>query len=159
MVFDNRKIITHLNMRRYITLIAYFISMAILLVDEMNIIRKPIFGQEKETFALAITIIYLFYVVYTYILNYNYFSFNDDVDKLVFRFVSLRPFNNKKTAIEINKNDFAGYKFKNSLLNLKQILIIKIRTRNGIASYPPISVTALSVEHKKKLKNTFDQLI
>ena len=159
MVFDNRKIITHLNMRRYITLIAYFISMAILLVDEMNIIRKPIFGQERETFALAITIIYLFYVVYTYILNYNYFSFNDDVDKLVFRFVSLRPFNNKKTAIEINKNDFAGYKFKNSLLNLKQILIIKIRTRNGIASYPPISVTALSVEHKKKLKNTFDQLI
>ena len=92
-------------------------------------------------------------------MNYNYFLYNDEGDKLVFRFVSLRPFDNKRTAIEINKKDFAGFKIEKSLFNLKQDLVVRIRTKNGIANYPSISLTALPFKYRKLLENSLNKAV
>lgn len=157
MVFDNRKIVLRLNKRRYIAILAYLVSMGFLLLSDS--FKKTILGYEKSLFVIVITILYILYIVYAYIVNYNFFLYNDDGNKLIIRFVSLRPFDNKKRAIELNKNDFAGYKIKSSLFNLKQDLVVKIKTKNGIANYPPISITALSFKHRNMLENSLNQVV
>lgn len=157
MVFDNRKIVLQLNKRRYIAILLYLVSMGLLLLSDT--FKKTILGYEKSLFVIIITILYILYIVYVFIVNYNFLSYNDDGNKLIIRFVSLRPFNNKKRAIEVNKNEFVGYKIKSSFFNLKQDLIVKIKTKNGIANYPPISITALSIKYKNILESSLNQMI
>lgn len=157
MVFDNRKIVLHLNKKRYIAILLYLVIMGFLLISDS--FKKTILGYEKSLFVIVLTILYILYVVYTYIVNYNFFSYNDDGNKLIIRFVSLRPFDNKKRLIEVNKNDFAGYKIKSSLFNLKQDLVVKIRTKKGIANYPPISISALSHKHKIMFESSLKKLV
>ena len=155
MVFDNREIVTKLNVRRYIVLLVYLTSMGLLILS--GVFKEFILGVNKSIFIIVITLLYIVYIIYAYLLNYNYFSYNDEGNKLIFRFVSLRPFDNKKQAIEIHKKDFKGYKFQKSLLNLREDLILKVSTKKGVASYPPISVTALSAKHRNMLVNSLNQ--
>jgi hypothetical protein len=156
MIFDNRNIVVRLTIRRYLSLLAFLIIMALLLL--VNIIKRPLWGFDKSFYVIVICSIYVLYVVFTYFRSYNFFSFNDEGEKFVFRFISLRPFDNEKKAIEISKNDFGGYVLHNSFLSFKQELVLKVKTKTGVANYPPISITAISKKHKKMLINAFDQL-
>lgn len=156
MIFDNRKIVVRLSIRRYLTLLAFLVIMGLLLL--MNVIRNTFWGMDKSFYVLLTCLFYILYVGFTYLRNYNFFSFNDEGEKLVFRFISLRPFDNEKKAIEISKKDFEGYKINKSFLGFKKELILKLKTKNGVANYPPISITALSQKHKNMLVNSFSQL-
>ena len=87
-------------------------------------------------------------------MNYNYIFFTDDSGKFTFKFVSLRPFDNKKKLIEIHKKDFDNSSFKKSFFNLKTDLTLYANTANGVVSYPSISLSALSKEQIQILKKT-----
>ena len=157
MFFDNRHKVTQLSMRRYISLVLYIIFMGLLILSGM--FNKPVFGISKNSLVIIISVVYIIYVVYVYIRNYNFFKYNDEGEKLVFRFISLRPFDDKKKSIEILKKKFTGYKIQKSLLNLKEDLILSVKTKNGIANYPPISITALTNKYKNILKGSLDQVV
>ncbi len=157
MIFDNRNIVVRLTIRRYLSLLAFLIIMAFLLL--VNVIKRPLWGFDKFFYVVVTCSIYILYVVFTYFRSYNFFSFNDEGEKLVFRFISLRPFDNEKKAIEILKKDFGGYKIHKSFLSFKRELILKVKIKKGVVNYPPISITALSQKHLKMLVNSFDQLV
>ena len=78
---------------------------------------------------------------------------------LMFRFVSMRPLDNNKKAIQINKADFAGFKFEKSFFGYKENLILSLKTKKGVANYPPISISALSQKHKAMLKQALNQFV
>ena len=155
MVFDNGKIVLKLNIRRYLSLLAYLAVIVVLVTS--GLFEKPVLGISKTVYIISATSVYILYIVYAYFMNYNFFSFNDEGDKLVFRFVSLRPFDNEKRAIEIPKRDFIGFKIEKSFFNLKRDLIITIRTNKGIAKYPSISISALSEEQMNLLSHSLSQ--
>ena len=73
--------------------------------------------------------------------------------------MSLRPFDNKKQAIEIQKKDYNGYEIRKSFFNLKEDLILSVKTKKSIANYPPISITALSLKHKNLLISSLNQAV
>lgn len=157
MLFDNRHKVTQLNIRRYIALLVYLLGMGMLLLS--GVFKEKVAGVDKTYIIIAITLIYILYIIFAYISNYNYFSFNDESEKLVFRFVSLRPFDNEKRAIEIYKKDFHGYKIYKSFFSIRQDLILIIKTKNGIAHYPPISITALDKKQKNLLKAALNRFV
>lgn len=157
MFFDNRNIVVRLNMRRYLTLLAYIILIVVFLVS--GLFRKTVLGYDKEVYAMFISVVYLLYVVFTFMVNYNFFSYNDEGEKLIFRFVSLRPFDNKKRAIEIKKENIMGYKIEKSFLSMGKKLILIAKTNKGIANYPPISITALSRSHIRMLENSLGKFV
>jgi len=156
MLFDNRQKVTQLNIRRYIALLVYLAGMGILILS--GVFKEKVAGVDKTFVILAITLVYILYIVFAYISNYNYFSFNDESEKLIFRFVSLRPFDNEKKAIEMLKKDFHGYKIHKSLFNVKQELILLVKSKKGIAQYPGISITALNKKQLSLLKAALNQL-
>ena len=157
MILDNRNIVLRLNVRRYLTLLVFLVLMGLILL--VDIIEKPFLGMNKSFYVLIICAIYIAYVIISYLRNYNFFSYNDEGEKLIFRFVSLRPFDNKKQAIEIQKKIFSGYKIDKSVFSFNQNLILTVKTKRGVANYPSISITALSSKHKDLLKNSLNQIV
>ena len=156
MNFDNRNIVLKLNIRRYLALLVFLIPMGLILLAD--IIENTFLGMSKSFYVLMICTLYIVYVIISYMRDYKFFSYNDEGEKLIFRFVSLRPFDNKKQAVEIKKKYFNGYKINKSVFNFKEDLIVTVKTKSGVANYPPISITALSLKHKNLLKNSLNQL-
>ena len=157
MHFDNSQIVTRLNIRRYIAILAYIIIVVVLIFSGW--FNKPVWGIEKSVWILIASVLYLLYVAYAYYMSYNFFSYSDEGEKLIFKFISLRPFDDKKRAIEISKSDFGGFNFKKSFFDFKEDLILSIKVKNGLAKYPPISISSLNESQKEKLKASLNQYI
>jgi hypothetical protein len=153
MIFDNRDTVFKLNKRRYILILVYLTTMSVIIFSGLFEDRL------KIQLAVIVSILYIIYNIFSYLLNYSYFSYNDDKDKIMLRFASLRPFDDRKKAIDIRKKDFKGYIIKKSFINLREELIIKVSTKKGLANYPPISLTALSAKHKNMLISSLNQFI
>lgn len=153
MIFDNRDNVFKLNKRRYILILVYITTMSVVIFSGL-FNERLIIGL-----AIAISLMYIVYNIFVYQLNNSYFSYNDDKDKLMFRFASLRPFDNRKQAIDIHKKDFKGFIIKKSFMNFREDLILKVSTKKGLANYPPISLTALSAKHKNMLLDSLNQYV
>ncbi|MDK2977436.1 MAG: hypothetical protein PWP52_150 [Bacteroidales bacterium] len=156
MQFDNKNKVLKLNMRRYIVLLL-FTTIIVLLVFT-RLLNNPVWVIDKTTAILITIVAYLIYIIITYIINYQYIFYSDEGDKIILKYVSLRPFNNKRNAIEIFKRNYSGYKICKSFLNLKEEIIFFVQTPNGVAKYPPISIAALTPKQKKILINSITQL-
>lgn len=150
MQFDNRQTIIKLNKRRYLSFIIYALGLIFLFFSGW--FERPVLGIEKSKYVIVISLLYILYLVVSYILNYTFFSFNDEGDTYTLRFVSLRPFDSEKKSIVLQKNYFRGIKIEESFFNFKKELIVFADTKNGVVSYPPISISALSKSHVLILK-------
>ncbi|MFO7844892.1 MAG: hypothetical protein R6V16_13860 [Bacteroidales bacterium] len=156
MQFDNKNKVLKLNMRRYIVLL--FFTMIIGLLVFTRLLINPVWGIDKTTAILITIVAYLIYIMITYMKNYLYILYSDQGDRITLKFVSLRPFDNKRNAIEIPKKDYHGYKTEKSFFNLKEEITLLINSPKGVAKYPPISITALSSKQKKMLFHSLNQL-
>ncbi|MEE4198585.1 MAG: hypothetical protein V2I54_13180 [Bacteroidales bacterium] len=156
MQFDNKYKVLNLNKRRYIILL-FFASVIGLLIFS-NLFNEPVWGIDKTTAVIIAISLYMVYITIIYILNYHYIIYSDEGDKISLKFVSLRPFDNKRNVIEIPKKRYNGYKVSRSFFNLKEELILSIHTDKGAARYPPVSITALTPKQKKMLFNSLNQL-
>lgn len=155
MQFDNRKQVLWLNKRRYITLLIYIVLMGLVILS--GFFDKAVLGLNKAVYVICVSVVYILYIVFSYLKSYNFFSYSDDSDILVFKFVSLRPFDNAKKTIQIKKKDFGGYKIEKSILNFNCNLILSIKTKKGLAKYPPISISSLSEKQIKLLQGSLNQ--
>jgi hypothetical protein len=155
MQFDNKNRVLKLNMRRYIVLLLFTTIIGLLIFTRL---LDNILGITKTTALLITVVAYLIYVLITFIINYQYIFYSDVGDKIILKYVSLRPFDNKRKAIEISKENYYGYKIRKSFFNLKEEIILLIQTPNGIAKYPPISIAALTPKQKKILIHSIQKL-
>ncbi len=156
MQFDNRNNILRLNIRRYLVLLIFASILGLLIFT--NVLENPLWGINKTGAIVIVVLFYIIYLILTYIINYNYFYYSDEGNKIVIRFVSLRPFNSRRNAIEISKKDYNGYKFNQSFFNFKEELVISVQTKKGVAKYPPVSITGLTPKQKNTLKKSLNQL-
>ncbi len=156
MQFDNKNKVLKLNMRRYIVLL--FFTTIIGLLVFTRLLNNPVWVIDKTTAILITIVAYLIYIIITCIINYQYIFYSDEGAKIILKFVSLRPFDNKRNAIEISKGNYYGYKIHKSFLNLKEEIIFLVQTPNGVAKYPPVSIVALTPKQKKLLIYSVNQL-
>jgi len=156
MQFDNKQTVIKLTKRRYLSFISYTVGLILLFFSGW--FEKPVLGIDKTIYVLSISILYILYIVITFITNYNFFSFKDEEDEFVFKFVSLRPFDNKKKSIIIKKKNFRGAEIKKALFNLKIELVLFVETKRGKVSYPPISISALESKYIKVLMDSLNKL-
>jgi hypothetical protein len=94
------------------------------------------------------------------ILNYQFISYSDEGDYIVFRYFTSGIVGGKKNSVEINKTTFSGYKVETRFFGLIQSIILFQKIQQGIAKYPPIYISALSAEERAKIiksLNTYSQ--
>src|SRR3989339_730129 len=90
---------------------------------------------------LSIVCVALFIIYMT--MGHTYLYYNDEADKLVFRYQMLNPFITNRKAIEIPKKLFLKFEIKKSLFGLKKQIVLYQKTKDGVAKYSPICLTSL----------------
>lgn len=153
MEIENTKKSLRINQFKYISTISFFVLVIALITTD--IVRNEFLGLNKYHWAIIVTLLYIMENVYEFLKDFNYIYFSDQGEKLLFRYVSLKPFHKKRYSIEMNKDKFKGYKILHS--PMKQKIVFYIQTPQGTAKYPPVSITGLNQEEFNQLKQVLNQ--
>lgn len=155
MILDISRTIIRKNLVNFISTIVFIIIIIVLLFVPMyNIIK----GVNNSLLAIFIATAYLIYAVYNTFRNYNYIYFNNETDTLILRYFSPNIFTSQKNSIEMPKNEFAGYRLQSFFMRYREKIILYRKTKKGMASYPPVSITALSNTERHALLRALDEL-
>ncbi len=114
--------------------------------------------MSDTTITLILVAVYLFLAFLPMILNYQYISFSDDKEKIIFRYFNAGIVGGKKNSIEINKSSFSGYKIESATFGLVKSIILFQKLREGVAKYPPIYISSLSKEEKAKIIRSLNSI-
>ncbi|MBE0653380.1 MAG: hypothetical protein IH594_06255 [Bacteroidales bacterium] len=118
---------------------------------------KPFIGLERAWLIVLITLLYLVVIVYHHLLNPYYIFFSDHGENLVLKFYPVRAFNQKKNSIQIPKSKFVKFEIEKTTFGER--IILYQQNRNGIAKYPPVSLTGLDEKDIKNLKSALARYI
>jgi hypothetical protein len=156
MIIDIKRTILRKTLSKFIVLIIMAILLCLLLFIPFQ--RNFIKGIDNKLLGIFVASAYVIWAFYESFRNYNYLYFNDESDKLVLRFFAPNFFTSKKNSIEIPKKEFAGYTLQSFFMGYREKIVLSRRTSRGIASYPPVSITALSNSEKNSLLLTLEKV-
>jgi hypothetical protein len=157
MILDNQKRAVNLRIQKSIALLALIIAIGLLYFA--NVMPSGVWGLSRNQIALIFIVVFLLYYIFHYLRNHNYIYYSDSGNKIVLRYYSLRPLEDKKNSIEFNKNEFYKFEIKSSLSGLNEKIIIYRKTARGVAKYPGVSITALDKGTRDKMLASFQRLI
>ncbi len=133
----------------------YIVSLAVFVFTAFFAFYSDIPKGEYFTTGIALGVLFIYFsMIY---IDYKYVYFNDNGEKIVFRYVSAHPVIGKRKAIEIKKKSFAGYEIQSAFFGLKRLLVLKMFTKKGIIKYPPISVSAIKNHDLKLIEKGLNQ--
>ena len=155
MIIDISRTIIRKNLANLISTVLFIVLIVLLLFLPMQDFLK---GISNSLLAIFVATAYIIYAVYNSFRNYNYIYFNNETDKLVLRYFSPSVFTSKKNSIEMPKEEFAGYRLKSFFMRYREKIVLYRATRKGLANYPPVSLTALSVKERHMLLRALDEL-
>jgi len=149
MTFDNSKTIISLRIKLFgatVVLLAY-LAMAYVI----RMIKFPLLGMDDTAWTVILSAIWVILAFMPMVLNYQYISYSDDGDYIIFRYFTAGLVGGKKNSVEISKTSFAGYKSETRFFGMIQSIILYQKFKEGIAKYPPVHISALSREEKDKV--------
>jgi hypothetical protein len=155
MTIDIRRTVIKKKLRSFFTAILVILIIVLLLFT--NVYKEEMFNIDKVLLTIIIASLYILSILFNVIRDYNYIYYNDEGEKIVFRYFSLSVFTQKKNSIEIPKRLFAGYKLKKSFIGLRENLILLQQLQNRIARYPAVSITALDSKQKKSIIDSLNK--
>ena len=120
-------------------------SMLVVLVLVAVVVHDLIF-RWVPNFILVYVCIALFVLFEAYLLmkKYNYIYYNSDGFKIILKYTSLGMFSAGNYKLEIPKKDFVRIEIEKSIMGMRKMVVIYVRTPNGIAKFKPISISVLS---------------
>jgi len=149
MTFDNSKTIISLRIKLFgatVVLLAY-LAMAYVI----KLIKFPLLGMDDTIWTVIIIAVWVFLAFMPMVLNYQYISYSDEGDHIIFRYFTAGIVGGKKNSVEITKNSFAGYKTDTRFFGMIQSIILYQKFQEGVAKYPPVYISALSREERDKI--------
>ncbi len=152
MTFDNSKTIISLRIKIFV--VTMLLLTYVVLTYIAKVIEYPLLGFGETLYTCIFIGIWLVFALYPMVLNYQYVSFSDDGDSIVFRYFIAGMFGGKKNSIEIRKENFAGYKIETRYFGMMQSITVFQRMREGVATYPPIYISNLTRREKDRLINS-----
>jgi hypothetical protein len=156
MTFDNSKTIISLRIKLFAATIVLLAYVAMAYVIRM--IKFPLLGMSETLWTVILVLIWIVLAILPMVLNYQFISYSDEGDFIIFRYFTAGITGGKKNSVEINKSTFSGYKVETRFFNLIQSITLFQKLPQGVAKYPPIYISALSVVEKSKIiksLNTF----
>lgn len=155
MTFDNSKTIISLRIKLFGATVIILVYIVLTYIAQM--IRYPLLGMSDTAWTLILLGLYFAYALLPMVLNYQYISFSDEGENIVFRYFTSGIIGGRKNSIEINKNSFSGYKTQSRFFGLIQSIILYQKFQEGVAKYPPVYLSALSKEEKSRLFRSLNQ--
>jgi hypothetical protein len=119
-------------------------------------IKYPILGISDTVWTFIFATIYLFVVFLPVFLKYQFISYSDDGEKIIFRYFSAGIVGGRNNSVEITKKSFSGYKTESGFFGLMHSIILFQRFKEGVAKYPPIYVSALTRKERARVLRSLD---
>lgn len=147
MVYSNSENVKRLKAWLMISGLVCLAAMTVLIFME-NFIVLAIFAG---VFLLAFLIVAM--------LNFQYIRIMEEKNKLILRYYSIFSLDRTYQAIEIPIEYLRKVEVFKLLFGLKWDLRFTVRIRQGIADYPPVSLSAVPFKDRKKVIEQLKQLI
>ena len=149
MTFDNSRTIISLRIKLFTATVVLLAYLAIAYV--IKLIKFPLLGMGDSLWTVLLIGIWFILVLMPMVLNYQFISYSDEGDYILFRYFTAGIVGGKKNSVEINKTSFSGYKIETRFFGLVQSIILLQKVQGGIAKYPPVYISALTQEEKGKV--------
>ena len=149
MTFDNSKTIISLRIKLFGATVVLLTYLAMAYV--IKLIKFPFLGMGDTPWTVILIAIWVILAFMPMVLNYQYISYTDDGDFIIFRYFTAGIVGGKKNSVEINKISFAGYKTETRFFGMVHNIILYQKFQEGIARYPPIYISALSRAERDKI--------
>ncbi len=147
MPYNNKKYLSSLK-------ISLMISGLVLLLA----ISAAIFFQRFDI-VLILSFILVAALILARILNFSFVRIQQENNKLIVRFYSLFAADRNYESIEFPVSSLRYVTVKKYLLGLKWDLHLTVKLKQGMASYPPISLSAIPLGDRKNLVEMIKDLI
>jgi hypothetical protein len=157
MTLDNSPVVV--RDRKLMYIMAISLILLITMFSFIDAFDRPVLHITRECYIIGVSALYLLINLYRFIIDLNYFSYEDQGEKIIIRYFSLRPFNQKRKSLEIPRGSFLKYEIRKSFMGQKKSLIMFQKIKNKVAKYPPISITALNKEELKSLHISLNALL
>jgi hypothetical protein len=141
MIIDNKKVIIGVQLRKLLFIV--LLGVTVVIFYYMYVFRDGLLGISGSTWTISLVCLYVLYYVWGIARNYHYFFYNDMGGKLVFRYYSLAPLSKRLHSVEIPKNNFYRFEIVKKAMGLRIYVILYQKTPQGIAKYPPISISLI----------------
>jgi hypothetical protein len=155
MTFDNSRTIISLRIKLFVATIVLLAYLALAYVAKL--IKFPLLGMGDSTWTVILIGIWIILAFMPMVLNYQFISYSDDEELIIFRYFTSGIVGGKKNSVEINKTSFSGYKIETRFFGLIQSIILLQKVQGGVAKYPPVYLSALTHEEKAKVFNSLNQ--
>jgi hypothetical protein len=154
MTFDNSKTIISLRIKLFgaTVLLLTFLALAYVVM----LIKFPLLGFNESSWTVILVGIWLVLALMPIILNYQFISYSDDGEYIVFRYFTAGIVGGRKNSVEINKTTFSGYKIEIKFFGLIQSIILFQNIQGRVANYPPVYISALNRKEKEKVINSLN---
>lgn len=149
MIINNKETATRLKMGYSVFIIVFLLLLVLSLI--FTFLPNYMFELIWSIICVSLFTVYM-------IMNYNYIYYNDETDKILFRYQALNPFITNPKSIEIPKNSFIKYEISTSFFKLKKSLTLYQKTGQGIAKYQAVCLNSLSKKEKEDLFNSLSRI-
>ena len=149
MKLDNSKTIIGFRIKLFAVTVLFLVYIALSYAAKM--FKLTLLGMSDTFWTIIFAAIWLFVAFIPMFLNYQYVSYSDEGNAIIFRYFTSGIVGGKKNSVEIDKRTFAGYKTKKKLFGLIRSITLYQHFKEGIAKYPPIYISALNKEERSKV--------
>ena len=149
MTFDNSKTIISLRIKLFAATVVLLAYLALAYV--IKLIKFPLLGMSDTVWTIIFIVIWVILAFMPMVLSYQFISFSDEGEFIVFRYFNAGIVGGKKNSVEINKATFAGYKVDTRYFGQVESISLFQKFQEGVAKYPPIFISALTREEKGKV--------
>jgi hypothetical protein len=155
MTFDNSKTIIGFRIKLFFATVLLIAWLIFAYIAEM--IKFPLFGFNDTFWTLILVGIYIVIIMIPMMRNFQFVSFSDDDENIVFKYFFAGIVGGKKNSISISKQTFAGYKYEKKFLGLIKSLVLFQKVGQNVAKYPPVYISALKKDQRANLFNQLNQ--
>jgi hypothetical protein len=148
MKIENKKKVARL--RRIFYLVSVIIALGAL----------ALFLFDYTYYALATVGVFSLWLLYFMVADYQYIHFSDANNKILLRFFkAIRFGKGEYSSIEFPKEMLKDALFENSVFGKLSDLTLIIRTKRGVAEYPSVSLSALSLNERKQIQQILNDIL
>ena len=147
MVYHNK---AYLSMLKQVQLIS---GVAILLAISVTI------WLEQYRIVVILGILLLLMTLLARVLNYNFVRVQIENGKLIIRHYALYSVDRDYESIEFPIASLRHIKVKKYFFGLKWDLHLNGKLKQGLASYPPVCLSAVPFSERKKILNAINELL
>jgi len=149
MKLDNSRTIISFRIRLFAVTVLFLAY--IIMSYAAKFFKLTLFGMSDTFWTIIFAAIWLIIAFIPMLLNYQYVSYSDEGDTIIFKYFTSGIVGGKKNSVEIDKMTFAGYKTEKKLFGMIRSITLYQNFKEGVAKYPPIFISALDKEQRSKI--------